>query len=106
MVNPSRVKPDPFIDGPLPTCLGYQQLDTATLAASVGLTVPNNATMVVLQAEGANIRYRAYGVAPTSTVGMLITAGAEVIYPASDSAIAALRFIRTTTGAILNAQFF
>lgn len=106
MVNASQYTPQRTVDGPLPTCKGYQQLSTATLASASTLTVPNGATMALLQAEASPIRWRADEVNPTSTVGMLIDAGGEVLYVASESALASLRFIRTTAGSILNVTYY
>lgn len=101
----SRTNPKPVIDGPLPTCKGYQRISAATLAASTGLTVPNNTTLVLLQAEGGDLRWRADGNAPTATVGMRLQSGSEMLYAAGDTDIAALRFI-TSGGGILNATFY
>jgi hypothetical protein len=106
MAFPLRAANQPVIDGQLPLCLGFQQLDSIALGASVGLTVPLGTQIVLLQAEAVSIRYRADGVAPTTAIGMLITAGGEVLYPASESALAALRFIRTAPGSILNVSYY
>lgn len=106
MPNAPREATVRVLDGPLPTSRGYQQLDTTALGSAVGLTVPNNATIALLQAEGAPIRWRADSVNPTATVGMLIDDGGEVLYVASQSALEALRFIRTTSGAILNVTYY
>lgn len=105
MVNAPRQFAQPIIDGPLPTCRGYQQL-TAALSASTGLTVPAGSTMVIIQAEGAGVRWRADEIDPTASVGMLIADGGELLYSASESALNALRFIRTTAGAILNVSYY
>lgn len=104
MVDAAREHARPIIDGPLPLCKGYQQL-TSELSASVGLTVPNGTTMILVQAEGAAVRWRA-DTDPTASVGMLLADGGELMYSASRSALQALRFIRTTTGAILNVSYY
>ena len=106
MAAPSRIAHVHTIDGPLPVCKGYQQLDSATLAAATGLTVPSGTTLVLIQAEAIAVRYRADGTNPTSTVGMVIAAGGEVLYPASEEELARLRFIRTAPGAILNIGYY
>ena len=106
MVDAARIAPQPVIDGPLPLCLGYQQLDAATLTAVSSLTVPNGTTMVLLQAEAVAVRWRADGVDPTTSVGMLIAAGGEVLYSAGLSSLSALRFIRAGAGAILNVSYY
>jgi hypothetical protein len=106
MSNTPRVAPQAVLDGPLPPCKGYQQLNSDALASSTGLTVPAGSTIAFIQAEGAPVRYRADGVAPTNSVGMLIDTGGEVLYVASEDALKALRFIRTTAGAILNCSYY
>lgn len=106
MANPSRQALVPTVDGPLPVCKGYQQLDTATLSASSGLTVPNGTTLALIQAEAVSVRYRADGTDPSSTVGMLVSAGGEVLYPASVEELQRLRFIRTAPGAVLNVTYY
>lgn len=105
MVLPPIVQSNNVIDGPLPTCLGYEQLTFASTATAT-LTVPAQATRAILQAETQNVRYRSDGTDPTTTVGMLITAGREVLYPASNSHLAALKFVRAAAGAILNVQYY
>lgn len=105
MAEPARAFAQPIIDGPLPLCKGYEQL-TAALSAAVGLTVPAGATMAIVQAEGAAVRWRADGTDPTASVGMLIADGNEMLYSTSESALAALRFIRATAGAILNVSYY
>ena len=106
MVNPARSTSEPVIDGPLPNCKGYQQLNAASLASVQVLAVPPATSMVLLQAEGANVRYRADGINPTASVGMLIKDGNEVLYAASLESIAAIAFIGASTGAILNATYY
>ena len=106
MANAAQYTPQRVLDGPLPTCKGYQQLSTADLATATGLTVPAGATIAFLQAEASPIRYRADEVNPTASVGMLIDSGGEVLYVASESALVALRFIRTVAGSILNVTYY
>lgn len=106
MAIPSRQTTQPIVDGPLPICRGYQQLDSTALGAPSALTLPEGTTMVVLQVEGVSVRYRADGVDPTSTLGMLIAAGGELLYPSSTEELQRLRFIRTAPGAILNAAYY
>jgi hypothetical protein len=106
MVDAARVFAQPVVDGPLPLCKGYQQLDSTALAASVGLTVPAGTTTAIIQATTAPIRWRADGVDPTASVGMLIADGGEILYSASEDALAALRFIRTSAGAVLNVSYY
>lgn len=96
----------PTIDGPLPICRGYQQLDSTALGVSSALTVPEGTSMVLLQAELVSVRYRADGVDPTGSVGMLLAAGGELLYPAGIEEIQRLRFIRTAPGATLNVAYY
>lgn len=67
--------------------LGYQQL--ALTSAAQNLTVPTGATVaaIYVTATGGVARYRDDGVAPTSTVGMPLSTGAQFIYSGSLSAI-------------------
>lgn len=104
--NAPRAAPQYVIDGPLPPCKGYEQLDTTELTTMAQLTVPNNATIALLQAEAGDIRWRADEVSPTASIGMLIAEGGEVLYVASNDALADLRFIRATAGAILNVSYY
>ncbi len=56
-----------------------------------------------LQATTQNIRFTVDGTAPTATVGMLLVAGAEPFYYAGS--LIDLRFIQTTSGAVLNVVY-
>lgn len=105
MADPSRVTPQPILDGPLPLCKGYQRLDNTALSTSAALTVPNGTTLIIVQAEGAPVRWRP-DTDPTASVGMLIADGGEMLFSSSQSAIAALRFIRTTASSLLNVLYF
>lgn len=104
MAEPSHTARVPVVDGPLPLSKGYEQLTTLNVAAQ--LTVPDGTSMVLLQAEAQDIRWRADGVDPTSSVGMLLTAGRDMVYPASKTALEALRFIQVTPGAKINVTYY
>lgn len=106
MANAPRPAPQPVLEGPLPSCRGFQQIVAATLASVTTLTVPAGSTMVLLQAEAGDLRWRADEQDPTTTVGMLIAEGGEVLYAASEDALAKIRFIRGTAGAILNCSYY
>lgn len=106
MVDAARVAPIPILDGPLPKCKGYQQINAATLSAVSTLTVPNGTTMALLQAEAGSVRWRGDEVNPTSSVGMLIAEGGEVLYATGQSSLAAIRFIAGSAGAILNISYY
>lgn len=65
--------------------LGYQQLDNLSTANS--LTVPTGARIAIIQAEAHPIRYRDDGIAPTSTLGMLLETGESIKYSGNLSAL-------------------
>ena len=77
--------------------------DDSALSPSTVLTVPSGATIAVVQAEGADVRWRDDGTAPTATVGMLLPAGAELRYT---GALAALRLIQASAGATVNVSYY
>ena len=58
---------------------------------------------VMLQAEAQNIRWTDDGSTPTASVGMVLPAGASMVYRGE---LTTLKFIRTTAGAILNVNYF
>ncbi len=95
-----RVPVDTGLRGGL-SALGFQQI--TSLSSSSALTVPGGATLAVIQAEGADVRWRDDGTAPTATVGMLLPAGAELRYT---GALAALRLIRASAGATVNVSYY
>lgn len=81
--------------------LGYQQITDLTCAVS--LVVPDNAEKILIQAEGAAVRWRDDGEEPLSSVGMRIPAGAELRY---DGDPKALKFIQEGSGAKLNITYY
>lgn len=82
--------------------LGYQQLTSIT--AATALTVPTGATRAMLVAEAQAVRWRDDGSAPTGSVGMILkTTDAPLEY---NGDLAALQFIASTTGAILNVAYY
>jgi hypothetical protein len=76
------------------TSLGTQGLLTA---------VPATATVVLLQAEGDNVRWRDDGTAPTTSVGMRLLVGADVLY---NGDIRSIRVIGEGGGAKLNVTYY
>src|SRR5436309_15077995 len=78
---------------PLAT-FAFEQVTVA--GASIGFTAATlaNAKMATVNVEGAQIRYRIDGTAPTATVGAILEAGDELIVWGSMD-IGAIRFIRT-----------
>jgi hypothetical protein len=83
--------------------LGYQRIAIGTASAS-GLTPPAGAYLATIQAEGANLRYRDVGGAPTATIGMrLLTTGTPQEYVGTLSAV---QFIAEGAGAFLNVSYY
>ncbi len=82
--------------------LGYAQ-DTTISAASALPTVPAATTVALIQAEGANIRWRDDGVDPTASVGMLLGAGTAFWYRGT---FAAFKVIQVSGGGILNVSYY
>lgn len=82
---------------------GYEQLTVA--GSSIGLaSIPDTCNFVLISVEGAPVRFRDDGTAPTSSVGTLLNDGDRVEYADRPSA---LRFIRTTsTSATVNAAYY
>jgi hypothetical protein len=91
------------------TCFGYQQI--TTLTASVGLTIPARApdglnakpVFALIIAEGAPVRWRDDGTAPTSTVGMPLAVGVPLQY---DGDLTKIRFIQQSASGILNISYY
>lgn len=91
-------------------CCGYQQI--TSLSSSTALTIPTVApdgtsckpNAVLLQVTAQNVRYRDDGVAPTSTVGMVLyTAQPPTYY---DGDLSRLRFIESSASAVLNVTYY
>jgi len=91
------------------TCFGYQQI--TTLTASVGLTIPARApdglnakpVFALIIAEGAPVRWRDDGTAPTASVGMPLAVGVPLQY---DGDLTKIRFIQQSTSGILNISYY
>ena len=91
------------------TCFGYQQI--TTLTASVGLTIPARApdglnakpVFALIIAEGAAVRWRDDGTAPTSTVGMPLAVGVPLQY---DGDLTKIRFIQQAATGIINVSYY
>ena len=81
------------------TCRGFSTFSTTS---AVGCPSPN-ATTVMFQPEGQNIRWRADGVAPTTTVGFLVVAGTTVCFTGDLSKV---QFIGVAGGGTLNISTF
>jgi hypothetical protein len=92
--------------------LGYVQITAAQLAASVGITLPalppdTQVGLAVIQAEGAAVRWRDDGVAPTAAVGMRIfssvTVSGELQYTGD---VTLIRFILEGGAPLLNCSLY
>jgi hypothetical protein len=91
------------------TCFGYQQI--TTLTASTALTVPPrdpnglNAepVLALIVAEGAPVRWRDDGTAPSATVGMPIAVGVPFQY---DGDLTKIRGRQQSASGILNVSYY
>ena len=91
------------------TCFGYQQI--TNLSASVGLTIPARApdglnakpVFALIIAEGAPVRWRDDGTAPTASVGMPLAVGVPLQY---DGDLTRIRFIQQSASGILNISYY
>lgn len=83
------------------TDLGYvQQAVGATSAALT--TIPAGAKYAVITVEGAAIRYRLDGVAPTASVGNPAAIGAQITI---STTLSGVRVIQQATGAVINIEY-
>jgi hypothetical protein len=87
---------------------GVYVTSNATTSSSASLTsggIPPGATMAVLQAETANVRYRDDGGAPTSGIGSLVVNGAfpPILYTGT---LTALQFIAASGSPLLDVAFY
>lgn len=90
--------------------LGYVQLTALNVATGfTAAQIPKRARMVLLDAEGQDIRWRddadlPGGADPTAAIGMVLAqAGAPFMYVGK---VAKLRFIEVAVSAKLNASFY
>lgn len=95
------------VDGHTPD-LGYFQMTSLSSAVNLftfvtGPLWPQDANMVWVCAEGANVRWRGDGVAPTALVGNLIQVGQTVKIT---SRLQNLQFIQTAASATLDINFY
>jgi hypothetical protein len=90
-----------YVVTPAGKALGYDQI--TSLGSAVGLTPPSGALVAVIVAEGAAVRWRDDGTAPTATVGMPLPAGGQMTY-AGD--LGAIQFIEQADGAALDVSYY
>jgi hypothetical protein len=83
------------------TPLGYQQI--TSLGTAQSLTVPGTATVAFITVEGAAVRWRDDGTAPTASIGMPVGTGVQITYSGTLSAI---QFIQQAASATLNISYF
>lgn len=81
---------------------GFQALTVSNTA--VGFTVPSGTEYAIASLEANNIRYRDDGTAPTSSVGLLITATS--IFGVCQNSLDSIRFIRETADGLLNIEYY
>lgn len=81
--------------------LGYQQITDLTNA--VLLVPPEGACFAVIQAEGAPVRWRDDGVAPTAAIGMRLPQNSELRL---DALLTTVRVIQEASGAKLNISYY
>jgi len=90
-----------------PTPLGYGKI--TNLTAAVGFSaisggIPVGAAYAMVQSEGANVRWRDDGTAPTALLGMPIYAGASPLVFSNN--LAAIKFIQVAPTATLDVSFY
>lgn len=73
------------------------------LSSAIGLTVPEDATRAIIQAETADVRWRDDGTDPDETTGILLEAGAALVYRGN---LGALKFIGIEPYATLNVSYY
>lgn len=83
--------------------LGYTQITSLASATGIG-PVPIDAIMALIEVEGAAVRYRDDGSAPTASVGMPLVPGQEFSYSVVD--FTQIEFIQQSSGAILNISWY
>jgi hypothetical protein len=81
--------------------LGYQQI--TSLASAANLTPPAGATAALITVETASVRWRDDGTAPTTSLGMLLTAGQSFTYYGNLSAI---QFIAVSGSPTVNVAYY
>lgn len=74
-------------------------------AFGADVPVPENAAVVLLQAETANVRFTCDGSNPDASTGMILVAGEAPIMIDSRAAVRTLRVYDSTNTAVLHVQF-
>jgi hypothetical protein len=81
----------------------YGFVVVASLTTAKSLTVPEGALIALIQAEGADIRWRDDGTAPTAGVGMFLGNGQTLQYTGN---LQTIKLIGVAAGATLNVSFY
>lgn len=81
--------------------LGFQQI---ALAGATGLTVPDGANFAVIRVETANARWRDDGVAPTTSVGVIMTSTDQPFE--YSGTLSALQFIAVSGSPVLDVSYY
>ena len=79
----------------------YQQIAIGTDVAE--LEIPNGATGCWIQAQGDDVRWRADGNDPSSSIGLILYDGDEPTW--FSEGLSKLKFIGAGSGAVLSVQF-
>lgn len=82
--------------------LGYQQL--TSLATAVTVIPPAGTSLILITPEGAGVRWRDDGTAPTTTVGYPLNVGMELRYTATG--MRRLQVVQQAASAVLNLAFY
>lgn len=82
--------------------LGYEQEAVSTSGTST-LTPPDGASFAVIQAEGCNVRYRADGTAPTTSVGMRLDDGKDMMFTGT---LGDIEFIAVSGSGVVNVAYY
>lgn len=91
----------PVIDGFLEPA-GYVQVTSLSSAVGLG-TIPNGTKLTLIQPESQDVRWRDDGTNPSTSVGMVLSAGTTLVYNGNPAAI---KFIEVAASAKLNVAFY
>lgn len=81
----------------------YDPIGFERIALPGALTVPGQARMMLVQAEGANVRWRDDGTPPTAAIGMLLQDGETISYTAD---LESFRAVVVAGVASLNVSYY
>lgn len=98
--NPVTTTPVPYGNTPVPP----SQMGLG-IVASTALTVPATATWALIVIEGAPVRWRDDGTAPTATVGTPLSVGQTLTLNGA-AELAAVRFIQQSATATIDVSYY